>query len=173
MPRIPGKTGFFNPPRKRVVDYLILKSLAKKPMHGYEIRKYLGELTGGKWLPSFSIIYPILKDFLKNGYVTREEKKQGDRVKQVYHITPKGRKKLEELKEDMKRFILYFLNIYGDENEGHLSTFVLFSEHFKDTYEELPRDLKIKILKEVEKRLILRLEEVRQELKKLAENQDA
>jgi len=154
-------------PKRKILDYSILKGLTEKPMYGYEIRKYLGNLTDGRWIPSFSMIYPVLKEFLEKGLVTREEVKKGDRVRYIYHITDKGRKRLEECKGEIKNYILNIINVLGDRRTKHFLIFFLDNKMFKEMFEELPKDVRIKVLKQIEQQLEASLSQVRGEIKKL------
>lgn len=154
-------------PKRKMLDYTILKGLTEKPMYGYEIRKYLSKITGGRWIPSFSMIYPVLKEFLENGLVTREEVKKGDRVRYIYHITEEGRKQLDECKGEIKKYLVNIINVLGEKHTKFFLIFLLDNDMFKDMFEELPKDVKIKLLKQMETQLEDYLSKVRGYLKKL------
>ena len=72
--------------------YLILKLLATRPMHGYEVMQELGKESGGWYSPSAGSVYPVLQLLQDQGLVTSEERDG----KRVYSITEAGRKNLEE-----------------------------------------------------------------------------
>ena len=44
-------------------------------------------------------LYPVLKNMLKDGVISQKEKRDGNRVRKVYVITPKGRRTLLEGKK--------------------------------------------------------------------------
>jgi DNA-binding PadR family transcriptional regulator len=66
--------------------YLILKLIADKPRHGYELMKAIEEALGGAYSPSPGVIYPTLTMLEDLGYaaVTVEGNKK------LYAITPEG-----------------------------------------------------------------------------------
>jgi DNA-binding PadR family transcriptional regulator len=74
------------------VKYVILRLLAEKPRHGYEIMKALEERLGGWYNPSPGTVYPTLQLLEDQGYV-RAVETEG---KKVYHITPEGEAFLHE-----------------------------------------------------------------------------
>ena len=49
--------------------YIILKLIAAKPRHGYEIIKEIEEQLGGMYSPSPGVVYPTLTLFEELGYV--------------------------------------------------------------------------------------------------------
>lgn len=88
------------PRRGRVFEqgdlkYVILKLLAEKPRHGYEIIKELEERFGGTYAPSAGTVYPTLALLEDLGYATVTPEEGG---KKVYSITAAGEKYLEENK---------------------------------------------------------------------------
>lgn len=66
---------------------IVLKALADKPMHGYEIIKQLEEKTHGWWRPSPGSIYPMLQMLEDEGAVTSREADG----KRVYALTDAGK----------------------------------------------------------------------------------
>ncbi len=72
--------------------YVILRLLAEKPRHGYEIIKALEEKMGGWYSPSAGTVYPTLQLLEDQGYV-RVAEEEG---KKVYRITPEGKRFLDE-----------------------------------------------------------------------------
>jgi len=84
-------------PRGRVFDrgdlkYAVLRLLARKPMHGYEVMQALEEESGGWYTASPGSVYPVLQLLQDQGYVTSDE----EEGKRVYRITPEGRAFLEQ-----------------------------------------------------------------------------
>jgi len=73
---------------------LVLKTLSKKPNHGYGILKELASITSGCCTPTLGTIYPILKELTKQGYaeVGEEPQLKGAQKRQVYALTPLGLK---------------------------------------------------------------------------------
>jgi DNA-binding PadR family transcriptional regulator len=75
------------------LKYVILRLLAEKPRHGYEIIKELEDRFGGAYAPSPGTVYPTLTMLEDLGYA-RAMPEEGGR--KIYEITEAGRKHLEE-----------------------------------------------------------------------------
>jgi len=74
------------------LQLLILRLLADKPQHGYEIIKALDERSRGFYVPSPGMVYPALTFLEEIGHATIE----ADGNRKRYHITEAGRQYLEE-----------------------------------------------------------------------------
>jgi DNA-binding PadR family transcriptional regulator len=78
---------------------LVLGILNEKPMHGYEIRKWLEERKAELWadvLPGS--IYNALKSMSAEGLVKVDStERTGNRLRAIYMITPKGEEELKQL----------------------------------------------------------------------------
>ena len=71
--------------------YILLKLIAEKPRHGYELIKEIEERSGGIYTPSPGVVYPTLTLLEEMNYVALAEignKKQ-------YSITAEGAKFLD------------------------------------------------------------------------------
>lgn len=67
-------------------------------MHGYELRKQLGQRLGFFWSVSFGSIYPTLKKLERRGFVEKFlVADQMSRRRQVYRITEPGEREFIEL----------------------------------------------------------------------------
>lgn len=77
------------------LKYVILRLLAEKPRHGYEIIKELEDRFSGAYAPSAGTVYPTLALLEDLGYASVNLEEGG---KKVYSITPEGEKYLEENK---------------------------------------------------------------------------
>jgi DNA-binding PadR family transcriptional regulator len=75
------------------LKYVILRLLAEKPRHGYEIIKELEDRFGGAYAPSPGTVYPTLTMLEDLGYA-RAMPEEGGR--KIYEITDEGRRHLEE-----------------------------------------------------------------------------
>jgi len=87
--------------RRGILQYLILRALSEKPMHGYEIMRSLGEEFGGFYRPSAGAIYPVLQTLEDEGYIKGEEQEE----KRIYSITPKGTEFMRKSEEKFKAII--------------------------------------------------------------------
>jgi len=77
--------------RGRVFDqgdlrFVILKLIADKPSHGYEIIKAIEEKVAGSYSPSPGVVYPTLTLLEEMGYAKVSETDG----KKLYSITPEG-----------------------------------------------------------------------------------
>jgi len=82
----------------------------KKSIHGYKIAQEIEEVTKGKWHPTTSSIYPILKELTEKGVLEmiRGEVEDPRSVK-YYRLTPFGMKVAEKLEESRKEFTRSFI----------------------------------------------------------------
>jgi DNA-binding PadR family transcriptional regulator len=67
--------------------YVILRLIAEKPRHGYELIKEIEEKLGGSYSPSPGVIYPTLTMLEELGYATVTASEGG---KKLYAITEEG-----------------------------------------------------------------------------------
>jgi DNA-binding PadR family transcriptional regulator len=78
--------------RRGDVRTALLRLIAERPMHGYDLIKELEQRSGGMWRPSPGSIYPTLQ-LLEDEGLLRGEEQDG---KRVYSITDAGRAELDE-----------------------------------------------------------------------------
>lgn len=83
----------------------ILGALMERPMHGYDLRKYLEHAQGVFWMINYGSIYPTLKKMDKEGLVKGKlESSDTARSKITYSITEEGQKRfLETLGERLNK----------------------------------------------------------------------
>ncbi|MFC4442467.1 PadR family transcriptional regulator [Caulobacter henricii] len=67
--------------------FVILKLIAEKPSHGYELIKAIESAAGGAYSPSPGVVYPTLTLLEELGYITVSEAGGG---KKLHTITPEG-----------------------------------------------------------------------------------
>lgn len=75
------------------LKYVILRLLAEKPRHGYEVIKAIEEQSGGAYSPSAGSVYPTLQLLEEMGFASSTADESG---KRIYAITDAGRAHLEE-----------------------------------------------------------------------------
>jgi len=75
--------------------FVILRLIAERPRHGYELIKDIEERVGGAYSPSPGIVYPNLTLLEELGYVSVEAATGG---KKLYRITAEGEGALAERK---------------------------------------------------------------------------
>jgi DNA-binding PadR family transcriptional regulator len=78
--------------RRGDVRTALLRIIAERPMHGYDLMKELEQRSGGMWRPSPGSIYPTLQ-LLEDEGLLKGEEQDG---KRVYSITDAGRTELDE-----------------------------------------------------------------------------
>ena len=79
------------------LKYAVLGLLAESPKYGYEIKRRFEGALGNAWSLSYGQLYPALHDLSALGWVTKKSepgKKAAE--KNIYSMTDKGKKKLEE-----------------------------------------------------------------------------
>ena len=78
------------------LDLLILKTLAREPMHGWAISKRIQQLSGEVLSVQQGSLYPALHRLENNGWISAEwtHTDQGRSAK-VYALTREGRRQLE------------------------------------------------------------------------------
>jgi PadR family transcriptional regulator AphA len=78
--------------------HLILGLLTRKPMSGYDIKRFLKSLSWLMGSPSFGSLYPALRALSQNGLVNNEDSDphQNKRSRKVYRITEAGKQALQE-----------------------------------------------------------------------------
>ncbi len=104
--------------------YLVLYMLRDKPLHGYEIIQKIKELVGGGYEPSPGIIYPTLQLLEDMDYIVSERIER----KNVYHITEKGMKFLDEHEEEVRLMIESIKAFREFLSEIGLQPFILIKE---------------------------------------------
>lgn len=84
-----------------MLELAILGLLKERPMHGYELRKQLGQKLGLFWTVSFGSLYPTLRRLEKRGAVAKvTPTPQTSRRKQEYRLTEDGEREFLELLEE-------------------------------------------------------------------------
>lgn len=77
--------------------HLILGLLAREPMSGYDIKRFLKSLNWLIGTPSFGSLYPTLHALLQDGLVIEESSsRQNRRTRKVYSITQAGKQTLQD-----------------------------------------------------------------------------
>jgi len=101
MPHQPGRHGDHGHrqrARRGAVRGAVLRLLAERPMHGYELIGELEERTGGRWRPSPGSVYPTLAQLEDEGLVQAVVGEADD--KKRYELTATGKAWLEEHPEE-------------------------------------------------------------------------
>lgn len=75
-------------------QFAVLAMLTLRPMTGYDLRRDIESSIGHFWQESFGQLYPTLANLEAEGLASSKVDDAGDRARQVYSITKKGRAKL-------------------------------------------------------------------------------
>src|SRR5215204_6957391 len=75
--------------------YVILGMLGWRPMSGYEIKVLVDKSTRFFWAASYGQIYPELRKLAAAGLIEGKASPQGGRRRNVYRLTPAGRRELQ------------------------------------------------------------------------------
>jgi DNA-binding PadR family transcriptional regulator len=78
------------------VEYVILGTLAWRPLTGYEIKQIVDSSTRFFWAASYGQIYPELRRLAEEGLIEGRSDDNGGRRRTRYTLTPAGRERLEE-----------------------------------------------------------------------------
>ncbi len=86
------------------LDLLILKTLAREPLHGWAIAKRIQALSGDALSVGQGSLYPALYRLEHQGWITAQWKdSERGRAAKVYSLTRDGRQQLERELETWKR----------------------------------------------------------------------
>ena len=77
-----------------VPELLVLRLLARQPMHGYELVQFIKLCTGGVLTFGEGSIYPVLHRLEAEQAVTGRREDVNGRSRVVYRLTPDGTKRL-------------------------------------------------------------------------------
>lgn len=86
------------------LDLLILKTIARKPLHGWRIAKRIQALSGDTLAVGQGSLYPALHRLENRCWICANwEESDLGRAARVYSLTPEGRKQLERELRSWKR----------------------------------------------------------------------
>ena len=109
--RVPGGYAKF----KENLKNLVMRVLAERPMHGYEIMKRVEELTEGRWRPAPGALYPLLEQLRRDGLIEIDRiDDQGVRGgrKVVYRLSEAGWKYLAGILLDNAEYKVKIVEYY-------------------------------------------------------------
>lgn len=116
------------------MKFVILRLIADKPMHGYDVMKALEEECGGWYKASPGSVYPTLQMLEDQGLLSVQETDG----KKVYTITPEGEDYLEEHEEQVDdifdRFTGFTDEFAADMKDLSQSFSKLARETFESTF---------------------------------------
>lgn len=88
------------------LDLLVLRALARGPLHGYGIAERLRQVSDSVLQVGESSLYPALQRLLVNGWAdARWGLSDNNRRARYYTITPAGRKRLAAERAEFERLV--------------------------------------------------------------------
>jgi DNA-binding PadR family transcriptional regulator len=98
-----GERGFGRGRRQRMFDggdlrLIILKLVADKPRHGYDVIRAIEERTAGAYVPSPGMIYPTLTMLGEMGFI---DEQTAEGARKLFAITAEGTAHLEQHAEEV------------------------------------------------------------------------
>ena len=94
------------------LEMLILKTLCRKPLHGYAIAEAIRQTSGDALKVGEGSLYPALQRLLLDDYVTAEwGVSEQNRRARIYTITAAGRKHLQKERREFDETIAGILRV--------------------------------------------------------------
>lgn len=91
---------------KGTLKTIILKLLAENGrMYGYEITRYVKELTDGELVLTEGALYPTLHKLEAEGFLVTEKVSIGKRVRKYYTLTPSGNEATVSKMAEFQEFV--------------------------------------------------------------------
>ena len=88
------------------LDMLVLKTLARGPLHGYGIAQFLLETSGDVLQVGEGSLYPALQRLLVNGWVSADWKiSETGRRARFYELTAAGRDRLAQEEHEFEAMV--------------------------------------------------------------------
>jgi len=85
---------------------LILKSLARGPLHGYAIAKHIKNASANSLEIEDGSLYPALNRMLVKGWLKAEwGVSENNRKARFYRLTPEGRKQLQAEAKEFEKLV--------------------------------------------------------------------
>jgi PadR family transcriptional regulator, regulatory protein PadR len=94
------------------VELMILKSLSRKPMHGYALAMWLKDISEDYLLIEEGSLYPALQRMLKNGWLETEMGLSArNRPVRIFKVTEAGKKHLEQELASVEKMFVGFTHV--------------------------------------------------------------
>jgi PadR family transcriptional regulator PadR len=99
-----------------VPELLVLRLLARREMYGYQIVEEIRTQSGGALSFGEGCIYPYLHHLEAEKYVSSQRREVEGRSRNYYKLTPRGRKRLDELDLEWKRVAAGVALLMGEQH---------------------------------------------------------
>ena len=98
--------------KRGLLDVCVLAAIQSEDSYGYKIIKDIAPYV----TLSESTLYTILKRLEGAKMLTVQTIEHGGRLRKYYRITPEGRKRIEDFKEDWKEIMTIYRFVTKEEN---------------------------------------------------------
>ena len=79
----------------------LLGLLDERPLHGVDMMRAIGAMTGGSWTPSPGSVYPILRGLERDGMIRGRWQRGPAAPRRVYRLTDVGRAGMPDLRRKL------------------------------------------------------------------------
>ena len=94
-------------PLRGTIDLLVLRTLARAPMHGWGITQRIQQLSDGVLEVNQGSLYPALQRLEQKGWIESEWRTtENNRNAKYYRLTPTGRRALGAETESWRRHVV-------------------------------------------------------------------
>lgn len=97
-----------------ILPILVLNVIRCEPSNGNEISTKIAEITHGAWQPSTGGIYPILKRFERQGFISGKWDDPDKRKKKVYTVTDEGAAELNSQRYALRNSLNKTVGVFND-----------------------------------------------------------
>jgi transcriptional regulator len=106
-------------PLHGILDMLVLRTLARGPLHGYGVAKAIHDRSTEALAIEFGSLYPALKRLEVKGWIASKwETSETNRRAKYYRLTVAGRKQLGREHSEWLSFSAAITRIMATETEG-------------------------------------------------------
>lgn len=104
--------------QRGVLALVILGSLRRGDMHGYQLVQYINSCSSGGLSTQEGSMYPVLYRLLDQGYISDRKELVGKRrTRVIYHLEPAGAIHLQELTEEYEQVTSSVFRIIREEDK--------------------------------------------------------
>jgi len=102
-----------------LLDMLVLRTLARGPLHGYGVARAIHDRSTEALDIEFGSLYPALKRLEVKGWIASKwETSETNRRARYYRLTPAGRRQLERERSEWLSFSEAIARVMAPEPEG-------------------------------------------------------
>jgi len=100
--------------KRGILDVCVLAAIKNEDSYGYQIIKDMKPYIE----LSESTLYTILKRLENANMLTVRTAEHGGRLRKYYHITPEGRKRIEDFKNEWKEIMSIYKFVTKEDSNG-------------------------------------------------------